>query len=101
MIALWPALIEMFFALHMHQVEFIHQTIALQQLQGSIHRDPVDAGIDLPRMAKNLRGIEMLFCGFNDAENRSPLMSEPKAARGQCRLQVTRRFGVRDWQINS
>jgi len=53
-IALWPPFIEVLFALHVHQIKFIYQAIPLQQLQCSINRDPVDAGIDFAGMAKNL-----------------------------------------------
>ena len=79
-ITLRPPLVEMFFALHVHQVKLINQAIALEQLERSIYRDPIDAGIDLARMAQNLRGIEMLFCGFNDAENCSTLVRQAEAA---------------------
>src|SRR5690349_2731103 len=65
MIALRPSLVIMFLALHMHQIEFIHEALAFEKVERAVHRDPIDGGIELARLAQNLAGIEMLFGGFN------------------------------------
>src|SRR5258708_14335273 len=41
-VALRAALVEVFLALHMHQVRFVNQSVSLEQSQGAIHPDPVD-----------------------------------------------------------
>ena len=46
MVPLRAPFIEMFLALHMHQVEFVNQSVPLQQAQSAINRDPVYLGID-------------------------------------------------------
>jgi hypothetical protein len=66
-VPLRAALVEMFFALHVHQVKFVHQTVPFEQFQSAIHRDAINSGIQFSGMAENLRGIEVLTRGFNNA----------------------------------
>jgi hypothetical protein len=35
------------FAVDVHQVQFVNQTVALEQLQRPVHRAAIDAGIQL------------------------------------------------------
>jgi len=98
-VALRAPFIEMFLALHVHQVELVNQPVTLQQFERAVNRDLVDARIKVARVAQNLRRIEMLLCGFYHAQNRAALMGQPKTARGQCRLQMSGSFSL--WQRHS
>lgn len=67
MIALRTPLVIMLLALHVHEVEFVDQPVAFEQFQGSIYRHPVNAGIQFAGVAQDLRCIQVLLCGFDDA----------------------------------
>src|SRR5437762_85529 len=43
-IAMRAAFVEMLLALHVHEVEFVYQSVALEQFERAINRDPIDAG---------------------------------------------------------
>jgi hypothetical protein len=75
-VALRTALIIMLLPLHVHQVQLIHQAVAFQQIERAIHSDAVDPRIDLPRLLEDLRGIQVLFGGFDHAEDCPALMGE-------------------------
>jgi hypothetical protein len=79
-IALRAPLVEMLLALHVHEIEFVNQSVALQQLQGAVNRNSIDLGIKLPGMAQNLCGIKMLLGVFDHAKNCAALPSQAKAA---------------------
>src|SRR5215831_755848 len=74
-VALRASLIVMLFALQVHQIQFVDQPVAFQEVEGSIHRDPVHLRVDLPRSAKDLAGIEMLLGRLDHAEDGSALAS--------------------------
>jgi hypothetical protein len=94
-IALWAAFVEVLLALHMHEVEFVNQTVAFQEIQRAIHSHAIDAWIEPPRLAKNLRGIQMLLRGFNHAENGPSLVRHSQATGHQFGLQAPRNFSLR------
>ena len=98
-IALRTALVKMLFPLHVHEIEFIDQSMALQKSERAIDRNAVNAGIQLACVAENLRGVEMLLSCFHHTENRASLVRQSHATRGQCGLQSTRRFGFRERHI--
>lgn len=79
MVTLWPPLVIMLLALHVHQVEFVHQAMPFEQVQCSIDRDPVDSRINLSGVTQNLRRIQMLFGVFHHAENCPALMGHSEA----------------------
>jgi len=66
-IPLWPAFVVMLLPLHVHQVEFVYQPLALEQIERAINRDPVDVRVDFARAAKNLAGVQMLLRRFYHA----------------------------------
>src|SRR5438445_13300384 len=66
-VALWSALVIMLLPFEMHQVQFVYQTMALEQGQRPVHRHAIDMRIDLPRLAQDLASIHMLFCSFDHA----------------------------------
>jgi len=95
MIALRPPFIKMLLALHVHKIEFVNQPVSLQYLQRAINRNPVDSGVELSRMAEDLRRIQVLFGIFYYAQNRPALMSQAKTTGRECRLQAARGLGLR------
>lgn len=80
MIALRPALVEMFLALHVHEVEFVNQAVALQEFQSAINRDPVNARIQTVGLAQDLASIQMLLGSFDHAQNGTALVGKANAA---------------------
>jgi hypothetical protein len=96
-IALRTTLIEMLFALHVHEVEFINQSVALEQVERPVHGHTVDPGIQPLGVAQDLRRIQVLLCRFHDAKDGPTLMSKANSAGGQNRLQPSWRFGFRQW----
>jgi len=53
MVAVQFALVIVSLAVDMHKVEFVDQSVPLEQLQGSIDRAAIDAGIQLLRLAQS------------------------------------------------
>jgi hypothetical protein len=51
-IALGAAFVKVFLSLHVHQVEFIDQSVAFQQSKSAINRHPVNLRIDAPGATK-------------------------------------------------
>jgi hypothetical protein len=80
-VTLRSAFIEVLFALEVHEVEFVDQAVALQQLQRSVNRYPVNGGIEFSGFPEQLAGVEVLLGGFNHAENGSPLSGHADAPR--------------------
>lgn len=77
MVTVRPAFVEVFFALHVHEVKLVDQTMPFQQLERAIYRDAIDTRIELACMAQDLGSIQMLLCGFNHAQDRPPLVCKP------------------------
>jgi hypothetical protein len=94
-ITLWASFIVVLFALHMHEIKFVYQAVALEQVDGAIYGDAVDLGIDASRFPQNLAGIEMLLSGLHHAENRAALVGHPQPTRHEFSLQAAGRFGLR------
>jgi hypothetical protein len=75
------ALIEMALAFHVHEVEFVHHTLSLEQSKCAIDSDPINPRIDLLRFAQDLWGIEMSIGSFNDADDNTTLAGDSDSAR--------------------
>jgi len=75
-ITLRSALVKVLLALHVHQIEFVDQAVALQQLQGAIDRYPIDPRVDLACVPENLCGIQVLLSGLHNAQNCAALVSQ-------------------------
>lgn len=82
-IALWTSLVKVLFALHVHEVKFIDQAMALEQAERAINRDAVNPRIQFARVAQNLRRIEMLLRRFYDREDGASLVSQSHTAGSQ------------------
>jgi hypothetical protein len=79
-ITLRPTLIEVFFSLQVHEVQFVYQTMTLQQAERSVNRNAIDLGIDLAGFAQNLAGIEMLLGGLDDTQDSPALPRHAQSA---------------------
>jgi len=81
MISLWSAFVVMFFTLHVHEIEFIHQAMAFEQGQRAVNRDSVNLRIQPAGAAQELAGVEVLLGRFHNAEDGAALASHAQAAR--------------------
>ena len=77
-VALRAALVVMLFSLEMHEVEFVHQAVALQQVERAVNRDTIDLRIDFLRAAQNPGRIEVLLGRFDHAQDGFALASHAK-----------------------
>ena len=80
MVAVQFALVIVSLAVDMHKVEFVDQSVPLEQLQGSIDRAAIDAGIQLLRLAQELGRIEVFGGRFDHPQNGPPLLGHPDPA---------------------
>ena len=94
-IALRAAFVKMLFPLHVHEVEFIDQSMTFEKAERAINSNAVDSGIQFAGVTKNLRGVEMLLSCFHHAEDGASLVRQSHATRRQCSLQSPRGFGFR------
>jgi hypothetical protein len=79
MVALRTALIEVPISLNVQQIKLIDQSLSFEQIQGPVDGDSVDIGIDLGRLAQNLRGVQMLTGSLNDLQDNPTLLGKPYA----------------------
>ena len=87
-VALWPALVVMLFALHVHEVELVDQPVALEQVDGAIDGDFIDLGIQFAGFAQDLAGVEVLLGRFHDGEDGAALAGHAQAAGHEFGLQA-------------
>ena len=95
MVALRAPFIEVLLALHVHQVEFINQTVAFEQSERAIDGDSVNARIEAAGLTKNLSSIKVLLGGLHDAENRASLVCHAQTTGHQFGLKASGSFGLR------
>jgi hypothetical protein len=95
MVTFGPALVKVGLATDVHQVQLVNQTMPFQQTEGAIDSYPVNARVLLLGFAENLAGIQVLFCGFNDAKDCPPLARQSNATGCQFSQQVAWRLGFR------
>jgi hypothetical protein len=69
-----------FFSLQVHEVQFVYQTMTLQQAERSVNRNAIDLGIDLAGFTQNLAGIEMLLGGLDDTQDSTALSRHAQSA---------------------
>ena len=86
------AFVEMLVAAHAEQVELIDQAVALEQIQGPVHRHAVHARIELLRALQNRSGIQVALGVVHDLEQNFPLARQAHAALFQGRLQAAWAF---------
>jgi hypothetical protein len=78
----------------MHEIEFVDQAVAFQQIEGAVDGDPIDVGVDFAGAAQDLAGVQMLLSGLDHAQNGAPLMGHAQSARHEFCLQASGRFGL-------
>lgn len=92
-VTLGTALVKVLLAFEVHEIQFVYQTMALQQVERPVNRYPVDVGVDFASPPQYLRGIQMLLCNFDDSQDCPPLASHAQAAGREFSLQATGSFG--------
>jgi hypothetical protein len=85
-VALRAAFVIMLFPLHVHKIEFVNETVALEQVQRAINGNAIYTWIEPPRVPQDLRRIQVLLGSFDDAEDGSPLMRHAQPTRHQLSL---------------
>ena len=80
-VALWPSLVEMLFSLHVHEIEFINQSMPLQQFESAIDSYAINPWVKFARLAQDLRGVHVKLGGFDHAQDGSALVGQTKATR--------------------
>jgi hypothetical protein len=96
-VPLWAALVEVFLALHMHEVEFVNQSVPLQQSESAVDSHPIDLGINPAGAPQQLAGVKVLFGGLHYAENGAALASHAQPAGHEFSLQTSWNLGFRQW----
>ena len=66
-IPLRTTLVKVLLSLHVHQVELVHQAVALEELKRTVNSDTINFGIELLGMTKNLRRVKVLLGIFDHA----------------------------------
>jgi hypothetical protein len=94
-IAIQLALIIMPLSVDMHQIEFVNQSVALEQFQRAVDRAAVDAGVQFLRLAQKLSRIQMFGGRLHHAQNGSALLGHADSALGEVRLKAARNFCLR------
>jgi len=75
-ISLRSAFVEMAFALHMQQVELVHEPVPFQQRESAIDGDPIDLRIDAGGFPQDLGGVQVLIRCLDNFKNNAALMGE-------------------------
>lgn len=94
MIARAVALVKMTVASQVKQVEFVDQSLALQQIEGSVDRDARDSRIDLLGAFEDFVSIKMPPGGFHNLQKHFSLPCEAYSARGQLVLKPSGGFVI-------
>src|SRR5947209_11682895 len=76
------AFIVVSFAIQVHQVKFVNQSLPLQQSESPIRRAAVDSRVCFLRLAQDLAGVQMLVGRFDYAENGTALTGHAHTALG-------------------
>ncbi|HEX7895572.1 MAG TPA: hypothetical protein VF447_15340 [Terriglobales bacterium] len=76
-IALRTALIEVLLALHVHEIEFVNESMALEQFERAVHGHAIDPCVQLAGVPQDLRRIQVLLGGFNHAQDGAALVRQP------------------------
>ncbi len=82
------AFVEVLVAAQVEQVELVDQAVALQQIEGAVDGDAMDARVEFLRAIENGAGIEMALGVVHDLEENFSLAREADAALGEGFLQA-------------
>jgi hypothetical protein len=79
-------------AAEVQEVEFVDETLTLEEIDGAVHGDHVDFGIDLLGAFQDLVDVEVLFGGVHDLKDDAALAGQADAALAEGVLQVAGGF---------
>ena len=82
------AFVEMLVAAQVEQVELVDQAVALEQIEGAVDGDAMDAGIELLGAIENGAGVEMALGVVHHFEQNFSLARQAHAALCEGRLQA-------------
>jgi len=88
MVARAVAFVEMLVAAEVQEIEFVNQTIALEQIESTVNRDTMNAGIDFLRAFEDGARVQVAFRLVHDLEQDFSLAREAHAAFFESGLQA-------------
>ena len=94
MVARAVALIKMTVAPQVKKVELVYQSLALQQIEGSVDGDTRDSRINFLGAFENFVGVEVSPGGFHNLQKNFSLPREAYSARGQFVLKPSGGFVI-------
>jgi hypothetical protein len=94
MIARAVALVKMTVTPKVKQVEFVYQSLALQQIESSVDGDARDFRINFLGAFENFVGVEMPPGGLHNLQKYFPLARKADSARAQFVLKPTGGFVI-------
>jgi hypothetical protein len=75
------------------KIEFVNETLALQEIDGAVDSDEMNFGIDFLGALKDLVHVKMLLGGIHYLEDNPPLPGKPNTALAESVLKMTRGLG--------
>ena len=94
MIARAVAFVEVSIAAEMQEIEFVDESVALEQIERAVDGDAGDVGIDLLGAFENFAGVQMAAGGFHDLQEDPALFGETDSFGAEGLLQVAGSFVV-------
>jgi hypothetical protein len=94
MIARPMALVKVTVATQVKKVEFVDQSLSLQQIEGSVDGDAGDSRVNFLSAFEDFVGVEMAPSGFHNLQKHFALAREPDSARTEFMLQPAGRFVI-------
>lgn len=94
MIARAVALVKVTVAPQVKKIQLVNQSLALQQIEGSIDGDAGDSRVNFLGAFEDFVRVEMPPGGFHHLEQHAPLAREPDSARTEFMLQPAGRFVI-------
>jgi hypothetical protein len=73
----------------MQEVQLVNKSMLLEEIDGAVYGNKMDARIDFPCPLENLIHVQMLFGGIHDLEDHAPLPGQPNAAPADGLLQFS------------
>jgi hypothetical protein len=83
------ALVEVLLPVDVKKVKLVNQAELLEHVEGAIHSDAVDAGVNLLRAFENCACVQMALGVVHHFQQNTPLASEADAAFGERLLKTS------------
>jgi hypothetical protein len=94
MVARAVALVKVTVATQVKKVEFVDQSLSLQQIEGSVDGDAGDSRVNFLSAFEDFVGVEMPPGGFHNLQEHFALPREAYSARGQLVLKPSGGFVI-------